>query len=209
MTRSIANRPGVRSASVSRVSVASYAPVMAGELAPPDREQVVLPAAGGPVPRPMAPAQQSLPRDRVACHGAAIEHGRADRACAPGAQSKLSAAAQRQPQQGPALSPVPRSPAAPAQRTWPHNRHQCASATSASHSHALRPLVGRSLTPWSPEKRSLTRKCRSAVTVARLLTWFDSENAPHGRNGHRFCVRIKSVTWVELWGFEPQTSCMP
>ena len=22
-------------------------------------------------------------------------------------------------------------------------------------------------------------------------------------------VRIKSVTWVELWGFEPQTSCMP
>jgi hypothetical protein len=26
---------------------------------------------------------------------------------------------------------------------------------------------------------------------------------------HRFIVRIMLVASVELWGFEPQTSCMP
>ena len=33
--------------------------------------------------------------------------------------------------------------------------------------------------------------------------------APQKRAAHRFTVRIMPVNWVELWGFEPQTSCMP
>jgi hypothetical protein len=32
---------------------------------------------------------------------------------------------------------------------------------------------------------------------------------PSWANSHRLLVRIMYMTWVELWGFEPQTSCMP
>jgi hypothetical protein len=32
---------------------------------------------------------------------------------------------------------------------------------------------------------------------------------PSEGNAHRFCVRIQSLTWVELSGLEPLTSCMP
>jgi len=35
------------------------------------------------------------------------------------------------------------------------------------------------------------------------------QNAPHGRAAHRFTVRKVSLTWVELSGLEPLTSCMP
>jgi hypothetical protein len=34
-------------------------------------------------------------------------------------------------------------------------------------------------------------------------------NAPQRVGSHRFKMRIMPLTWVELWGFEPQTSCMP
>ena len=34
-------------------------------------------------------------------------------------------------------------------------------------------------------------------------------SAPPGPGVHRLGVRIMLLTWVELWGFEPQTSCMP
>ena len=33
--------------------------------------------------------------------------------------------------------------------------------------------------------------------------------APQKRVSHRLTVRITFLTCVELWGFEPQTSCMP
>src|SRR6267154_1749353 len=33
--------------------------------------------------------------------------------------------------------------------------------------------------------------------------------APQQRTGHRFIVRIRSMTWVELRGLEPLASCMP
>src|ERR1035438_419613 len=40
-----------------------------------------------------------------------------------------------------------------------------------------------------------------------------AESAPRlplrKRAAHRLSVRIMLLTWVELWGFEPQTSCMP
>jgi hypothetical protein len=36
-----------------------------------------------------------------------------------------------------------------------------------------------------------------------------SRNAPRQAAAHRFIVRIMCLTCVELWGFEPQTSCMP
>ena len=35
------------------------------------------------------------------------------------------------------------------------------------------------------------------------------QNAPHGGHAHRFRIRIMRLTWVELSGLEPLTSCMP
>jgi hypothetical protein len=35
------------------------------------------------------------------------------------------------------------------------------------------------------------------------------QNAPQEATAHRFSVRTTFLTCVELWGFEPQTSCMP
>ena len=35
------------------------------------------------------------------------------------------------------------------------------------------------------------------------------QNAPHGAHAHRFLIRIMYLTWVELSGLEPLTSCMP
>src|SRR6266704_1178863 len=34
-------------------------------------------------------------------------------------------------------------------------------------------------------------------------------DSPSERDGHRLGIRIMRMTWVELWEFEPQTSCMP
>jgi hypothetical protein len=51
------------------------------------------------------------------------------------------------------------------------------------------------------------------VTQALRHRWSDdhlpTDLAPQKGNAHRFGVRILYMTWVELSGLEPLTSCMP
>jgi hypothetical protein len=78
--------------------------------------------------------------------------------------------------------------------------------------------------PWSPRRRThdllLNHKHpeegadladRNAVTDEAVISGTDlaPRNGRHPMTSHRFGVRIIYVTCVELWGFEPQTSCMP
>src|SRR5215471_18728838 len=42
-----------------------------------------------------------------------------------------------------------------------------------------------------------------------VARWNCPSNAPWGGIGHRFTIRILSLTWVELRGLEPLASCMP
>jgi len=42
-----------------------------------------------------------------------------------------------------------------------------------------------------------------------LLSGDCPSKCPSRANAHRFNVRIMSLTWVELSGLEPLTSCMP
>ena len=56
----------------------------------------------------------------------------------------------------------------------------------------------------SPQVGKLT-----ANRLAAKMPFKCPSKAVSGSLSHRFCVRIMCMTWVELWGFEPQTSCMP
>ena len=62
-------------------------------------------------------------------------------------------------------------------------------------------------------KALLARSC-GAISASLLVRWPVSggscpSECPSGANAHRFSVRILHLTWVELSGLEPLTSCMP
>jgi hypothetical protein len=53
------------------------------------------------------------------------------------------------------------------------------------------------------------RISRGAVQAAISGADLTPRNAAHRAASHRFSVRITYLTCVDLWGFEPRTSCMP
>ena len=64
-----------------------------------------------------------------------------------------------------------------------------------------------------PRKRSSAASAnpggRSCWSCSQRVDDLAPQNAPHRRLAHRFIVRKIPLTWVELSGLEPLTSCMP
>jgi hypothetical protein len=57
--------------------------------------------------------------------------------------------------------------------------------------------------------RVTAQSLRDRWSDSQLPTDLAPQNAPHGAHAHRFYIRIMCLTWVELSGLKPLTSCMP